>query len=262
MLISRIAKLIVNIVCLVVIGAIGFCWLEDWSLGDSIYMTVITISTVGYGEMGELSQTGRAFTSGLIVLSIICMACWTANVTSVIVEGDITGVFREKRMQRMAKKLKKHIIICGSGTFAQSVIDLLYGGKNALVVVSDQFEETSLIRKKYPDMVVIEASPSDDLTLAHANLAFAEYVVVATPCDTENLLISMSCKQLNQELFVCSYCVDGKLAGRMNKLGVNEVICPHLLGSTRVVELMEKNEKRKFPAPLLAESLPYIGYPV
>lgn len=259
MLFSRILQLAANIGVLIAIGSMGFCILENWNLADSVYMTVITISTVGYGEMGDLSPTGRLFTSILIITSIVCMACWTARVTSVFVEGDLTGRFRERRMEKMAGRLNNHIIICGAGVFARAAIDVLYGNGHPIVVVCEENKPMQNLCQVYPDLVVITSSPSEELSIAKAGLSKAAYVVAATDSDIDNLLISMTCRQLNTHVRVYALSTDPKIGSRMNKLGVSEVICPEILGGNRVADLIAKNEKRKLPAPLLAESLPYIG---
>ena len=139
----------------------------------------------------------------------------------------------------MAKRLKNHIIVCGCGVFAQSILEMLYVGCHDVVVISGRQPEAEAIRNKFPGVPLIEQPPTDELTLAQANLAQARCVVAATRSDVDNLLISMTCKDLNPELVVYSLSLDGKLAGRMAKLGVDEVICPYLLGGTRVAELIE-----------------------
>lgn len=220
----------------------GFCLIEAWSLEDALYMTVITISTVGYTEIGELSSVGRAFTSVLILTSIVAMAYWTASITSVLVEGDLSGAYRKKRMERMAKKMNEHVIVCGSTVYAKSIIETLYRSNREMTVVCDQ-QDAQPLTIQYPQVPLIELSPTDELALAKAGLASAAHIVAATKSDVDNLLIAMTCKQFNPSLFVIAFSYDGKLAGRMKKVGVDEVICPHLLGGFRVAELIDRNRE-------------------
>ena len=138
MVVQRVTKLACIVAALIVVGTVGFTLVERWPLLDALYMTVITISTVGFGEINQLGPAGRVFTASLILVSIVCMCCWTAGITSVFVEGDIRGVFLHRRMKRMATRMKDHIIVCGSGVFARSILELLYGGRHQLVVVSDR----------------------------------------------------------------------------------------------------------------------------
>jgi voltage-gated potassium channel len=242
MLPRRVIELALTIGLLITLGAAGFRWVEGWSLPDALYMTVITISTVGFGETRELSYAGRVFTSCLIMVSLVSMTCWTAKITSVIVEGDITGAFRQQRMKRMAGRLKNHVIICGSGVFSRSILELLFGRKNPIAVVCDDQQHAEFVREIYPDVPVIEQHPADEFALAQASLATARYVVAATSSDIDNLLIAMTCKQFNEKIHVYVLSLNGDLAGRMTKLGVDEVICPYLLSGGRVAELIDQNE--------------------
>lgn len=255
MLLQRFLKLACIMGALIGCGTLGFCLIERWPMDDALYMTVITISTVGFGEMRELSPYGRAFTSCLILVSITCMACWTAGITSVIVEGDLTGSFRKRRMQRMAKRNKDHVIVCGSGMFARAILESLYLSRHSIVVLCNDPVNSELIRTKFPAVPIIEESPTDELALARANLATSSFVVAATDSDVDNFLISMTCKDFNPNLVVYAFSIDGDFSGRMAKLGVDEVISPYRLGSSRVVELIEKNEQSKPKDPLLAEFL-------
>ena len=139
----------------------------------------------------------------------------------------------------MASRLKDHVIICGSGVFARSVLEFLYASQHQVAVVSDNKSEIETLRERFPDVPLIEESPTNELALAHANLASAWCVVAATQSDVDNLLISMTCKDLHPRLTVYSLSLEANLAGRMAKLGVDEVICPHLLGGSRVAQLVE-----------------------
>jgi len=239
---NRSLGLLAIIVMLICVGTLGYCWLEGWSFSDGFYMTVITISTVGYTEIGELSPSGRAFTSGLILVSIVCMAYWTARITSVLIEGDLSGAFRAKRMKRMARKMRDHVIVCGSGIYAQSITDTLYRQSREMVIVTDHAQGATLMAARFPGTPLIQGSPTEEIALAQAGITRASHVVAATEVCIDNLLISMTCKQLNPSLQVFSFSLDVKLASRMMKVGVDQVICPHVLGGDRVAELINRNK--------------------
>ncbi len=145
----------------------------------------------------------------------------------------------------MASRLKNHVIICGSGVFARSILEFLYAGQHRVAVISDDQSEIESLRVRFPDVPLIEESPASELALAHANLANARCVVAATQSDVDNLLISMTCKDLHPRLAVYSLSLEGNLAGRMAKLGVDEVICPYLLGGSRVSQLVDAAQPGK-----------------
>ena len=117
-LVETLFKCFVWICSLVVFGSVGYAFIEGWSISDGFYMTMITMSTVGFGETNELSPIGRMFTTLLIILSIVCMSCWTACITTTFVSGELTGTFSAQRVHNMIKSLKHHTIILVSGGMA------------------------------------------------------------------------------------------------------------------------------------------------
>ena len=100
---------------IVTAGTLGYTLLEGWTPVDAFYMTIITISTVGYGETHELSGPGRVFTIGFLTLCLFAMSFWTASLTSYLVDGDLKGRLLAKRMLKMISRLKDHTIVCGIG---------------------------------------------------------------------------------------------------------------------------------------------------
>ena len=134
-IIRRLIKVCMTVFALVIFGTAGYILFEGWTFLDGFFMTVITMSTVGYGITGDhLTVKGQWFTAGLICLSIVCMTCWTATLTSFIVEGDLGGAHLKRRMLKMITKLKDHTVVCGSGQMAQAVIERLTRQKVPVVV--------------------------------------------------------------------------------------------------------------------------------
>ena len=107
---------------LLTMGTAGYVILEGWPVHDGLFMTIITMSTVGYGETHQLTPAGRCFTTLLIFCCIVGMTYWTASLTSFIVEQDLSGSLARRRMLRMISKLKEHVVICGSGPMAQALV--------------------------------------------------------------------------------------------------------------------------------------------
>lgn len=219
-----------------VLGTVGYVLIEGWSTQDGFYMSVITLATVGYGETQELSSVGRLFTCCLIFLSIICLSSWTACLTSLFVEGELTGAFNQKRAKKMADTLKGHTIICGSGTMAKTVLDILVRKQVSVVLIDGNSEELKIIRRRYPKISIIESSAVDELTLSSANILKAKSVIAALDSDFDNLMIAMTCKDLGTDLKVIARSDDMQVASRMWKIGVEKVICPFQLSGEMAAE--------------------------
>ena len=150
-------------IALVVLGTVGYALVEGWNWDDGFFMAVITMSTVGYGEPRPLTPIGRLFTAGLILGCIVTMTCWTAALTSFIIENDLSGHFVRRRMARMIDKLKDHTIICGSGQMAQVVIERLMAKRIPLVLVDDQKEQTDALKRRFRNLLVVEANATSEL---------------------------------------------------------------------------------------------------
>jgi voltage-gated potassium channel len=220
----------------IIAGTIGYMLIEGWDTHDGFYMTVITLATVGYGETQELSGLGRLFTCFLIFTSIVCLSCWTACLTSLFVEGELKGTFNQKKAKKMAQSMNQHTIICGSGTMAKTVLEILIRKQTNVVLIDSDREQLKLIRNRYPDLAVIESPATDEMSLASANLFEAECVIAALDSDFDNLMIAMTCKDLGTDVKVIARSDDLQVASRMMKIGVDKVICPFQISGQQAAE--------------------------
>ncbi len=247
----RLALVVAALVVLVVVGTSGYVIVEKWSVTDSFFMTVITLSTVGYGEINELSPAGRCFTSVLIFFCLCGMTIWTASLTSVIVEGDVSGRYERSRVARMISKFKDHVIICGSDAMAQAVIEKVVQDKTPIVVIDDQADGIDRIKRRFKTPLIVNGRGTNELKLAEANIFEANTVIAAMESDIDNLLIGIACKDLGIDIRVIARSHDATIANSMRKAGVDAVISPHQLCGDRVAELVcapAADVNREWPA--------------
>ncbi len=237
-LLLRLLKLLAYLGALVVLGTCGYVLIEGWSLLEGFYMTVITLSTVGYTEVRELSPLGRSFTSLLIFTCLLTMTIWTAALTSFVVEGDLGGRFLQRRMLRMIAKLKGHTIVCGAGLMGQAVIERLMKRNEPVVAIDKDGQLLAALRRRWPRLLTICGSGTDELTLAQANVLEARYVVAAMGSDVDNLLLAITCRDMGDDIHIFARSNDASIANRMRKAGVDEVISPSQIGGSRVAELI------------------------
>ena len=249
---SRFYKVLALVACVIMTGTIGFALIEGWPLFDCFYMTVITLSTVGYSETHDLTLTGRLFTSGLILFSMLAIAAATANFTSIIVHGDISGTFRRKKEQKMISRLKNHAVVCGGGTIGQTITDqLLRSGMNVVRILKNPLE-IELSRRVFPDVPIVEGDQTDETCLADAGIFKASTVVAATPSDYDNLLITITAKSIGTSIKIYATAENADVAGRILKVGANEVICPQLLGGMKIAGLVatQSASEKETSAPM------------
>lgn len=234
----RLLKVMYWLLGVIAAGTIGYCIVEGWSISDGFFMTVITMSTVGYGETNELSQAGRWFTSGLIFVSLVSMTGWTAILTSFIVECDLGGHFQRRKTAKMIETLKGHTIVCGTGLMAQAVIERLARKRANVVVIDVDAGRLEEFRRKFRTVQTIEGDATNELNLAKANIVEAKHVVAAMESELDNLLIGITCKDMGDGISVIARSNNPAIANRMRKAGIDEVISPNQLGGERATELI------------------------
>ena len=236
--VERFLSLICVIGGLIVVGTCGFAIIERWSIFDSFYMTIITLSTVGYGETHDLTNAGRFFTSVLIVSSMISMAYWTAGITSIFVSGELTGIFRRKKELKMISQLENHVVVCGDNVMTRTIVAGLLQKKQPVVVVCNEGENAKMLRRLFPEILMVEGDPRSELSLMDANVLAAKYLVAAMDNDMDNLLIAITGNGLGSHIQVYACAQDNDLASRLIKVGVHQVICPLVLGGEQVTNLI------------------------
>lgn len=237
MLFSRIRGFTFWIFGVLIFGTAGYGLIEGWGPLDGFYMSVITLATVGYGETQALSGPGRVFTCFLIFISIISLSCWTACLTGIFVDHEIGNLWLVRKAKKMAKSMKQHTIVCGSGPMSQTVIKLLVSAKEEVLVVDSDDVQLKRIKARFPDVVVMPANAVDEVALADANVIDAKCVIATLDSDFDNLLIAMSCKDLGTPLKVIARSDDVQIASRMSKIGVENVICPFHISGEQAAKL-------------------------
>ena len=230
----RVRTMLGIVVLLVCLGTIGYAWIENWSIDDGFFMTVITLSTVGYGETQPLTDVGRLFTSVLIFSCLVVMTLWSASLTSFIVGNELSGQFLRRRMLKMVARVKDHTIICGAGLMGQAIVDALLKKKQPVVVIDNDEQVLESLRRRYSGIMVIHGSATNELTLADANVLDAKHVVASMSSEVDNLLVAITCKDMKHNINVYARSDDTTIANRMRKAGVDEVISPSLIGGGRV----------------------------
>ncbi|MDD5456023.1 MAG: NAD-binding protein [Candidatus Margulisbacteria bacterium] len=206
---------------------------------DALYMTVITLTTIGYGEIIDLSHNpqGRIFTMILIMFGMGNIMYVASTITSVITDGELKEILRRRKMQRMINKLKNHIILCGGGVMIKKIIDELYSTKNDFVIISSDMNEINQLTHQYRDLMYIygDAYHNDNLLAAGIETASG---IITTLDDKDNLFVIVSAKKLNPGIRIVSSANDPEAIDKLKTVGVNSIISPNLIGGLRMVSEM------------------------
>ena len=219
-------------------GAIGYVWIEHWSWGDSIYMTVITLTAVGYDEIHPLSPPGRAFTSFILFGGITGLGLWFAFLTSFIVELDLAKAFRRRRIQKEVKKMKNHVIVCGAGRTGSQVIEELLTAGETFVVIERDREINQRLEELLPDLKVIEGDATVDHFLEEAGIDQARGLIACLSKDTDNLFVCLSARDQRKDLEIVARAYEEETVSKLYRAGADHVVSPNASGAIRMASYM------------------------
>lgn len=184
---ERTAAVFAAVVVLTASGTLGFVFLGDWPASDAVWMTIITITAVGYEEVRELTPATRVLATGLLAGGVTMMGIWFAVLTAAIVEMDLGHVFRTRRDMKDIDKLEDHVIVCGAGrTGRQIMAEMKTAGVPYVVLDIDQ-ERAAQVRQADDDALVLVADATRDESLATAGIARARGLVACLSQDTDNV---------------------------------------------------------------------------
>lgn len=218
-------------IALVFIGSLGFHLIEGWSAVDSIYMAIITLSTVGFGEPEPMSPAGRVFVIFYILMGITVGTYLIRTFSRMIIEGEIQKALGRRRTMSKIKKLSGHYIICGLGRIGRLIADEFEKRPMSFVAI-ERDEET--VRKLPPDFPVILGDATEDQTLREAGIERAKGLITVLQTDAENLFITLSAREMNPKLFIIARYEEERSRLKLQRAGADKVISPYIIGGTRM----------------------------
>ncbi len=240
----------------IIIGVTGFKILggKDWSLLDSLYMTVITLSTVGYEEVSDLNANpaARIFAVVFILLCVGTIAFAVSSITSFIVEGELKNILGRKRMEKKISKLRDHYIICGADETAQTIIMELILTQRQFVVI-DPLEENLNKLTTLGDIPFIQGDPAEDDVLISAGIAEAKGILMSLPTDEANLFVTLTARNLSPDVRIVTKGIHPKSHKKIKKAGANAAVSPTFIGGMRMVSEMVRPGVVSFLDKMLRE---------
>jgi voltage-gated potassium channel len=238
----------------VAFGTVGFGLIQDdWTLGDALYMTVMTVTTVGYGPPKDLSPAGRNFATVFMVIGVGTAGYLLSTAVQSLVRSEILAAYGERRRARGMGKIRDHYIICGAGRVGSRIVrEMRREGVPFVVVESNSQLAADL---GLPDTQVLIRDATLDETLIEAGVERAHGLAACLSDDAANLYVVLTARTLNPKLHIVSRAVEEAAAPKLIRAGANRVVAPTIIGSHRMAQALIKPAVADFMDSVAAEGL-------
>lgn len=225
------------ITLIIAFGTLGYIIIEGWNFIDSIYMTIITLTTVGYREIHPLSTKGIIFTIVLMVSGVGTVFYALGTGAKLILEGELRDIFGRKRLEKRIKELKNHYIICGYGRMGKIICRELKEKNIKFVVIEKNAENIPHDRE---DMLIFEGDATRDDVLKEMGIERAKGLISVLPTDAENLFVVLSARELNPKLFIVARAGEEGSEQKLLRAGADRVVSPYHIGGLRIAHTVLK----------------------
>lgn len=252
---NRIIGIVIALAAIILIGAIGFAFFEEHTFFESLYWAVVTLASVGYGDMTPKTPQGRLFTILLIMSGMGVIAYGLSMVTAIFVEGELKDVLRRRKMEKQIKNLSGHHIICGAGLTGRYMALELSKTQRPVLVIERSEEQYRMMEEhadgyQFPHVI---GDATDEEVLKAAGIERAVGLLATLPSDKDNLLIALTARGLNPNLRIVARGIDHHIQDKLKKAGADEVVLPNKIGALRLVSLLVRPAAVSFLDTMLRE---------
>ncbi|MCX7823040.1 MAG: potassium channel protein [Syntrophobacterales bacterium] len=213
-------------------GSLGYMLIEDYTFLEGLYMTLITLTTIGFGEVRPLSEKGRLFTILLIFIGIGFVASQIAALGNYIADGQFLQMYRRRKMKKRLSQISNHYIICGYGQMGKVVTRELLRYQLPVVVIEKAEEE--LIKLEEAGIPYLQGDATEEEVLIEAGINKAQGLVSVVTKDTDNVFIVLTARDLNKDLLICARAGSPGAEKRLKKAGADRVVSPYASGALRI----------------------------
>ena len=233
----------------IILGVTGYMTIERFSFLEALYMTVITVATIGFSEVRPLSDVGRIFTIVLIVINLGVFTFALSQLSSVLFDGEIINIRKIKKMKGKIKKLNKHVIVCGFGRNGSEACTMLSRNSIDYVIIEKEIKlETNIQLNPY----FLEGDATLDEVLLDAGITNASALITSLPDDANNLFVVLTARELNKSLKIVSRATLDTSVKKLKNAGADSVIMPDKIGGAQMAALIIKPDLKEFIDELIA----------
>ena len=225
---------IAALVTVIAFGTLGYAMIEDWQAFDALYMTIITLATVGFREVHELSPEGKVFTIVLIISGTGIIAYTLSSLIQFTLEGQLRKILGRKKLESRIGKLRDHYIICGYGRIGHLICREFQSRPTPFVVVEQNPNHIERLERE--GYMYVEGDATDDETLQAAGIEHAKGLITAVTSDTDNVYITLTARGLNPKLFILARAGEEGAEKKLMRAGASKVISPYTIGASRMAQ--------------------------
>lgn len=228
---------VILILFIFIFGIAGYMIIEDYTFFDALYMSVITIATVGFSEIKPLTDAGRLFTVVLIITSIGTFALAITRITQYVVDGEFQRVFRNYRSDKKLSKMKNHVIICGYGRNGKQAASRLKVHKTPFVVIENNEKEIDLSSDLDKELIVFGDATHDEV-LIKAGINNARALITTLPKDADNLFVVLTARGINSQIRIISRASEEHSDLKLKRAGADNVVMPDKIGGAHMASMI------------------------
>jgi voltage-gated potassium channel len=227
-----------------VVGIFGFMVIEEYSFSEAFYMTVITVSTVGFKEVRSLSAEGRIFTIVLILVSFGTFAFALSSISKYIITGTFRRYYKKFKMDSRIKKLSGHVVLCGVGRNGMEALHNLHQYDCKVVVIENDEKIAESLQEK--GMYYIEGDATEEESLRSAGIENASALITALPKDSDNVFVVLTAREINPKIKIVSRCAQDSSESKLKIAGADVIVMPDKVGGERMAGFITNHDVNRF----------------
>jgi voltage-gated potassium channel len=249
----RIRYAVLALLAAILFGTIGFHFIERWSLAQSLYVTVQTLTTVGYGDKTPDSGTGRMFAVVVMLIGAGGVALAISTIVQSVVKSELVATFGQRRRSRRMSKLSNHFIICGSGRVGSHLVRDLLVANESFVVIEQEQQRAAEFAQRGVNVLIGDATL--EVTLREARVEHARGLAACLPNDADNVYVVLTARDLNPNLRIVARAAEEQAEAKLLRAGANHVVAPTIIGGHRMAVALTKPAVSEFMDSITANEL-------